>query len=59
MMLCIPRVLCVTAWMSGCLKVVVAASLLDGVGVVFWFVFAGCWVSLDVCFRVKNLSSVG
>jgi hypothetical protein len=24
-----------------------------------WFVFAGCWVSVVVCFRVKNLSSVG
>jgi hypothetical protein len=26
---------------------------------VFWFVVAGCWVSVFVCFRVKNLSSVG
>ena len=36
-----------------------AGSLFDDVGVVFWFVFAGCWVSVVVCFRVKNLSSVG
>ena len=37
----------------------VTASLVEDVGVVFWFVVAGCWVSVVVCFRVKNLSLVG
>ncbi len=35
------------------------ASLVEGVGIVFLFVVDGCWVSVVVCFRVKNLSSVG
>ena len=35
------------------------ASLVEDVGVVFWFVVTGWWVSVVVYFRVKNLSSVG
>ncbi len=54
MVLCIPLVLNVTAWMAGCLEDVVTASLVEGVGVVFWFVFSGCWVSVVVCFRVEK-----
>ena len=34
-------------------------SLLDGVGVLFRFVLVGCWMTVVVCFRVKDLSSVG
>ena len=33
--------------------------LVEGVRVVFWLVIMGCWVSVVVCFRVKNLCSVG
>ena len=57
-MLCIALVLNVTAWMAGCLNVVVTVSMLDGVGVVIRFVLAGCWVTVVVCLRVKSLSSV-
>ncbi len=59
MVLCIPLVLNATACMAGCLKVVLAVSLLDGVGVVFRFVLAGCWMSVVVCFWAKNPSNVG
>jgi len=37
----------------------VTASLVEDVAIVFWFVFAGCWVSVVVCFRVNNMSIVG
>ena len=35
------------------------SSLVEDAGVVIWFVVAGCWMSVVVCFRVKNLSRVG
>ena len=57
--LCIPRLLNVTAWMAGCLYDVVAVSMSAGVGIVIRFVLAGCWVTVVVCLRLKNRSSVG
>ncbi len=59
MVLCIPLVLNVTPCVVGCLYNVVAASLLDSVGVVLRFVSAGCWVVGVMCLRVKYLSSDG
>ncbi len=49
----------VTAWMARCLYYMVSAASVVGVGVVFWIVYAGWWVSVVVCFWVKNLSSMG
>ena len=59
MVLCIPLVLNVTACMVGCLYIVVAVSMLDGVGVLIRFMLAGYWVTVVVRLRVKNMSSVG
>jgi len=36
-----------------------SASLLGVCGIVLWFVVVGCSLSVVVCIRVKNLSSVG
>ena len=59
MMWCIPLVLNAIAGMGGCLYVVVAVSMFDGAGILLRFVLDGCWVTVVVCFRVKNLSRVG
>ncbi len=56
MVLCIPLVLNVTAWMAGCLYDVVEVSLLGGVEVLLCCVSLECLVVEDL--RVKNLSSV-
>ena len=59
MVLCIPLVSNATACMARCQYVVVAVSVLDGVGVLIRLVLADCWVTVIVRLRVKNLSSVG
>ena len=33
--------------------------MLVGVGILLRFVLGGCWVTVVVCFRLKNLSRVG